>query len=140
MRPSKLIPIFLGGLLFLGFHGCSSPESDPVTPPATPTSNTADDHTDHDHGDHADNDHGPHSTADVDSPMPEMTPGLKELSPDDHDSAMAQHVCPVTGEMLGTMGVPVQVDVNGRSVWICCRGCKDKLLADSDKYLAKLQN
>jgi hypothetical protein len=40
--------------------------------------------------------------------------------------------------MLGTMGPPKKVDVSGRQVWICCDGCQDKLLADPDKYLAKL--
>ena len=138
MRLTKLIPLLLGGLLILGIYGCNSPESDPVTPPATPASDTAEDHADHDHGDHADHDHGDHATADSDSPMAKMMAGLKELSPEDHKSAMAQHMCPVSGEMLGTMGAPEKVDVNGKSVWICCGGCKDKLLADPDKYLAKL--
>jgi Cu(I)/Ag(I) efflux system membrane fusion protein len=128
MQLSTLIPILLGGLLILGIYGCNSPETDPVTPPATPASDTADDHADHDHGDHAD----------ANSPMAKMMPGLKELSPEDHKSAMAQHMCPVSGEMLGTMGAPEKVDVNGKSVWICCDGCKDKLLAGPDKYLAKL--
>jgi Cu(I)/Ag(I) efflux system membrane fusion protein len=107
-----------------------------MTLPATPASETSDDHALHDHGDHADHDHGDH--ADADSLMAKMMPGLKELSPEDHKSAMAQHMCPVSGEMLGTMGAPEKVDVNGTSVWICCDGCKDKLLADPDKYLAKL--
>jgi Cu(I)/Ag(I) efflux system membrane fusion protein len=139
MRLTKFIPFLLGGLLILGIYGCSSPEPDPVTPPATPASDTAEDHADHDHGDHADHDHGDHATADSDSPMAKMMPGLKELSPEDYKSAMAQHMCPVSGEMLGTMGAPEKVDVNGKSVWICCDGCKDKLLADPDKYLAKLK-
>ncbi|QDV82131.1 hypothetical protein [Planctomycetes bacterium TBK1r] len=136
MRLTKFIPFLLGGMLILGIYGCNSPESDPVIQPATPASDTADDHADHDHGDHADHEHGDH--ADADSPMAKMMPGLKELSPEDYKSAMAQHMCPVSGEMLGTMGAPEKVDVNGTSVWICCDGCKDKLLADPDKYLAKL--
>lgn len=139
MRLTKFIPFLLGGLLILGIYGCSSPESDPVTPPATPASDTAEDHADHDHGDHADHDHGDHAAVDADSPMAKMMPGLKELSPEDYKSAMAQHMCPVSGEMLGTMGAPEKVDVNGKSVWICCDGCKDKLLADPEKYLAKLK-
>ena len=129
MRLSKFIPFLLGGMLILGIYGCNSPESDPVTPPVTPASDTAEDHADHDHGDH--------TTADTESPMAKMMAGLKELSPEDHKSAMAQHMCPVSDEMLGTMGAPEKVDVNGNSVWICCDGCKDKLLADPDKYLAK---
>ena len=141
MRLTKFIPFLLGGMLILGIYGCNSPESDPVTPPATPASDTADAHADHDHGDHADHDHADHDHgdhADADSPMAKMMPGLNELSPEDYKSAMAQHMCPVSGEMLGTMGAPEKVDVNGTSVWICCDGCKDKLLADPDKYLAKL--
>ena len=127
MQLKNYIPALLGGLLVFGIYGCSRPESDPATPPATPASDMADDHADHDH-----------AAVDRDSPMAKMMPGLKELSTEDFQSAMAQHMCPVSGEMLGTMGVPEKVDVNGRSVWICCDGCKDKLLADPETYLAKL--
>lgn len=141
MRLTKLLPVLLGGLLVLGLYGCNTPETDPVTLPTTPASETADDHSDHDHdshdhGEHADHDH---AAMDADSPMAKMMPGLKELSPEDYKSAMAQHMCPVSDEMLGTMGAPEKVDVNGKSVWICCDGCKEKLLADPDKYLAKLK-
>ena len=135
MRLPKFLPTLFGGMLILSIHGCNSPVSDPVAPSATPASETAEDHSEHEHSDHADADH---VTADSDSPMAKMMPGLKELSTEDYKSAMAQHMCPVSGEMLGTMGAPEKVDVNGKSVWICCDGCKDKLLADPDKYLAKL--
>ena len=141
MRLTKLLPVLLGGLLVLSLYGCNTPESDSVTPPATPASETADDHSDHDrdshdHGEHADHDQ---AAMDTESPMAKMMPGLKELSAEDSKSAMAQHMCPVSDEMLGTMGAPEKVDVNGKSVWICCDGCKEKLLADPDKYLAKLK-
>ncbi len=134
MRLTKFIPV----LLVFGIAGCNPPEPNPVTPPATPATDTADDHTDHDHEDHAGHDHGDPASVDTDSAMAKMMSGLKELSPEDQESAMAQHLCPVSGEMLGTMGAPEKVDVNGKSVWICCDGCKDKLLAEPDKYLAKL--
>ncbi len=45
----------------------------------------------------------------------------------------------MSGEMLGTMGAPLEVDVKGRQVRICCDGCKDKLVASPDEYLAKLK-
>jgi len=125
----KLLPIVLGSLLIFAIYGCNAPESGPDVPPATPTSEAADDHADHDHGDHA--------TVDGESPMAKMMPGLKELPAEDYESAMAQHMCPVSGEMLGTMGAPKKVEVNGEFVWICCDGCRDKLLADPDKYLTK---
>lgn len=136
MKTTQMFPVILVGMLAIGINGCSSPESDPVTTPATPASDTSDDHADHDHAEH---DHGDHAI-DADSPMAKMMPGLKELSPEDYESAMAQHMCPVSGEMLGTMGAPEEVDVSGKSVWICCDGCKDKLLADPEKYLAKLKS
>jgi hypothetical protein len=71
--------------------------------------------------------------------MDEVKLELAKLSPEDAASAEAQHVCPVSGEMLGTMGAPKKIDVNGTPVWICCDGCKDTLLASPDEYLAKLK-
>ena len=37
------------------------------------------------------------------------------------------------------MGAPIKVDVNGQPVFICCEGCKDKLLSKPEEYLAKLK-
>ncbi len=71
--------------------------------------------------------------------MEAIQKGLADLSPEDRRSATKQHVCPVSGEMLGTMGAPLKVDVDGQQVWICCEGCRDKLLEDPAKYLAKLE-
>jgi len=68
-----------------------------------------------------------------------MKAELAKLSPEDAASAEKQHMCPVTGEMLGTMGAPEKVDVNGRQVWVCCDGCREDLLASPDEYLAKLK-
>lgn len=63
---------------------------------------------------------------------------LPKLSPDDRKLADKQGVCPVSGEKLGSMGEPYKVVVKGRTVFLCCEGCKDDLLANPDKYLAKL--
>lgn len=70
--------------------------------------------------------------------MEKMEKGLAKLSESDRASAMKQHVCPVSGEMLGTMGEPVKLTVNDQEVWICCNGCKKDLLDNPDKYLSKL--
>jgi hypothetical protein len=64
--------------------------------------------------------------------------GLGELAPADRVLALKQRVCPITGQKLGEMGTPVKVDVKGRPVFVCCEGCKDKLLAQPDKFLAKI--
>lgn len=119
-------------------YGCgsTSKEVEETLNPATDTSEEHDGHGDHMHDDHGmHDDHTDHGKAD----MEKMKAELAKLSPEDAASAEKQHFCPVSGEMLGTMGAPVKVDVNGQQVWICCEGCKDKLLANPDEYLAKLQ-
>ena len=141
MRLAKLTTAAVVGLLLLGIYGCNTSEpfgrATVQDEPNTSAGTTGEVVSNHDHGDH---DHGdPSADGQADgASMEEKMSGLKTLSAEDYESAMAQHVCPVSGEMLGTMGTPEKVDVNGKSVWICCEGCKDKLLADPDKYLAEL--
>ncbi len=69
--------------------------------------------------------------------MAKIKNALAKLSPEDAVSAEKQHICPVTKEMLGTMGTPLKVDVKGKSIWICCEGCREELLANADKYIAE---
>lgn len=108
--------------------GCNSNSKD------TPSANGPAATGGHDHEDHAK--HGEAGMTD----MEKLKVELAKLSPEDAASAEKQHICPVSGEMLGTMGAPEKVDVNGQQVWICCAGCKDSLLESPEKYLAKLQN
>jgi YHS domain-containing protein len=68
----------------------------------------------------------------------EITKAMAELSAEDRVLAMKQKVCPVTGEALGSMGVPLKMEVKGQTVFLCCEGCKDKLLGNPDEYLAKI--
>lgn len=50
-----------------------------------------------------------------------------------------QKICPVTRLKLGSMGDPVPVQLASRRVWVCCPACPDKLKAEPDKYLARLE-
>ena len=77
------------------------------------------------------------TAADVASPSG-VPAEFAELAEADRAAAMAQKVCPVSGEALGSMGTPIKVTVDGRDVYLCCAACKDQLLADPRKYLAKL--
>jgi hypothetical protein len=57
--------------------------------------------------------------------------------------AAKQKVCAVTGEPLGSMGTPVPIRVTDsagvdHTVLLCCKSCREELLSDPDKYLAKL--
>lgn len=64
--------------------------------------------------------------------------GLSQLSKTERVSAEKQFRCPVSDELIGAMGKPIKVTVKEQDVWLCCDGCKKKLLANPDEYLAKL--
>jgi hypothetical protein len=82
----------------------------------------------------------PAAEADRESTPPADVPeAFAELSAADQAVALAQKICPVSGEALGGMGTPIKVSVGGRDVFICCESCKEPLLAEPDKYLAKLE-
>jgi YHS domain-containing protein len=49
--------------------------------------------------------------------------------------ANEQQNCPVTGEKLGSMGSPISVSVNGRTIQVCCQGCVSAVRKNPDKYL-----
>jgi len=68
----------------------------------------------------------------------DVTEAMAGLSEADRTAALAQKVCPVSGETLGEMGTPIKVTVKGRDVFLCCPSCRKKIEADPDKYLAKL--
>jgi Cu(I)/Ag(I) efflux system membrane fusion protein len=64
--------------------------------------------------------------------------GLAELSAEDRALAEKQRICPVSGDLLGSMGKPYKVTVKGRTVFLCCDGCEPDIKKDPDKFLAKL--
>jgi len=49
-----------------------------------------------------------------------------------------QKLCLVAEEPLGSMGTPIKLTVKGRDVFLCCEGCRDAVMNDPDKFLAKL--
>jgi len=121
-----LLPIALFAVFI---SGCGSTSTKAPAAPAAPKNSKADkDHSEH----------GDHSKAGKQTPMEKMKVELAKLSPADAAAAEKQHMCPVSGEMLGTMGVPKKIDVKGQSVWVCCDKCKKSFLEEPDKYLAKL--
>ena len=137
MRMFKLTLTAVAVVVFAaGISGCGSseepaPDTSSTSPPAEMGHGEQADHSGHgDHGDHAGGDQ---------SDMEKMKEGLAKLSDEDRAAAEKQHMCPVSNKMLGTMGAPIKVDVNGQDVWICCAGCESTLLDNPDEYLAKLK-
>jgi Cu(I)/Ag(I) efflux system membrane fusion protein len=54
---------------------------------------------------------------------------LAPLSPEKRRLAEAQGYCAVqNGNRLGTMGPPIQVEIAGEPVFLCCEGCKEQAL------------
>ena len=125
----NMLPALVLALSLIAWCGCNSTGGGGTTPPAGQSSADSHDHA----GEAAAQDHGSEATAKVKE-------ALAKLSPEDAAAAEKQHACPVSGAMLGSMGPPPKVDVNGTAVFICCDGCREELLANADKYLAKLKD
>lgn len=121
--------------LTFGIYGCGT-GAKPAPSATAGTPAAADTHADHSHDGHA----AGHDAQAGQSDMEKMMATLASFSPEDRASVMKQHVCPVSGEMLGVMSPPLKVDVNGQQVWICCPDCKQELLDHPDQYLAKLKS
>jgi hypothetical protein len=69
---------------------------------------------------------------------PDELTAIKELPAAEQDLATQQAVCPVSTHHLGSMGKPVKVTAEGRTFYICCDDCNDKVKADPKAVIAKL--
>jgi len=65
--------------------------------------------------------------------------GINKL-PDakDRELALAQKVCPISGEHLGGMGAPLKVSADGKTGFLCCEDCKEDFDKDPKAALAKI--
>lgn len=65
--------------------------------------------------------------------------GINKLAdPKDRELALAQKVCPISGENLGGMGAPIKVVADGKTAFLCCKGCKKDFDKDPKAALAKI--
>jgi hypothetical protein len=112
----------LSAALGAALVGCSAEQkADPGSTTATPSAQSSTAETS--------------QTSDEDA---EVEGALAKLSPEDRALAKAQKTCPVTGELLGSMGVPLKVTAEGREAFVCCEGCVDELKNNFAKYEDKL--
>jgi Cu(I)/Ag(I) efflux system membrane fusion protein len=73
-----------------------------------------------------------------DDPDAKLQAAFAKLSPEDLALIQAQKYCPVLSDnLLGSMGPPVKVIVDGQPVFLCCGGCKQKALDNPQETLAK---
>lgn len=69
----------------------------------------------------------------------EIKAARAELSREDQRLVAAQEFCPVMPDKrLGVMGPPLKVIVKDQPVFLCCKGCRRKALANPEKTLAKV--
>jgi uncharacterized protein (TIGR03000 family) len=65
---------------------------------------------------------------------------LAQLEPADRKVAEEQRFCAVQeGILLGAMGVPVKVMLNGQPVLVCCEGCVKKAQSEPEQTLAQVR-
>jgi Cu(I)/Ag(I) efflux system membrane fusion protein len=71
----------------------------------------------------------------------EVQTALSKLSPEDRKLAEDQYYCPILDTRLGTMDSPPPAVTlkNGRKVFVCCRKCIDKVKADEQGALEKVE-
>ncbi|MBX9680756.1 MAG: hypothetical protein K2X38_18525 [Gemmataceae bacterium] len=63
-----------------------------------------------------------------------------KLSPEDLKLVEAQEYCAVADDSrLGGMGVPIKIMVKDQPVFLCCKGCQRKALAEPDRTLARVE-
>jgi len=62
---------------------------------------------------------------------------LGKLSQSDRKLAESQRYCPMMPDhRLGSMGAPVKIQIAGKPVFLCCKGCRENALADPNETLA----
>lgn len=71
---------------------------------------------------------------------PEVAAELANLPEEDRQLAAKQRICPVADGLLGSMGTPKKLTVEGREVFICCESCEEELRSDPEKYFAKIDS
>ena len=64
---------------------------------------------------------------------------IAKLPPEDQKLALAQRICPVAGEPLGSMGVPIKIELEGQVVFLCCKACVKQARENPGKVLEKLK-
>jgi Cu(I)/Ag(I) efflux system membrane fusion protein len=74
--------------------------------------------------------------------LKEIRKAMEPLSAEDRKLAEAQVICPVTEVRLGSMGMgtPIKLEIEGRTVFICCEGCRDKWVNEPVKYFKILDD
>lgn len=70
----------------------------------------------------------------------EIAEALAAMASEERKLAEQQRFCAVlTESRLGSMGTPIKLSIDGETVFICCKGCTKKALADKAKTLKSVE-
>jgi YHS domain-containing protein len=128
MIPPRLFSCLLFAALAIVVVGCKPPAANKQNPSAPLVSQSE--------KQPADAEASKETAADAST---KSLPGLADLSVEDRQIAEKQHTCPVSGEVLDSMGKPFKVSAEGKTIFLCCEGCLQQFKENPEKYLAKLK-
>jgi hypothetical protein len=116
-------------LALAAFVGCAKPEAETPTDTPAPSSTAPAD--------------GPADAAPAEASAVSLSADelaqIEKLPEADRQAAQDQKVCAISGEHLGSMGVPIKKEVDGKPVFLCCKGCSADFDADPKAALAKVE-
>ena len=75
-----------------------------------------------------------------DNEAEKIAAAMAKLSAEDRKIAMAQRICPIQKNLLGSMEVPIRLVLNGQVVFVCCKGCIKPAQNDPEGTLKELRN
>jgi hypothetical protein len=61
--------------------------------------------------------------------------GIALLPVADQKLALAQRTCIVTGDLLGSDGKPVKVQLRGQTLFVCCQECANEVRANPNEFI-----
>lgn len=83
--------------------------------------------------------HGKETVAKVEK-LKKATAAMAKLPAADQPLAESQMFCPIAkGSRLGSMGTPVKLMLDGKPVFLCCKGCEEDARANAKATLAKVE-
>lgn len=72
--------------------------------------------------------------------LTEASAELAKLPAAERAAAEAQKFCAINNKgLLGSMGAPIKLELDGKPVYLCCSGCTKKAQADPAATLAKVE-
>lgn len=83
--------------------------------------------------------HGP-ATLKMSQQLSEASAVLANFPAKERAAIEAQKYCAIQDKnLLGSMGAPIKLELNGEPVYLCCKGCIAKAKADPNATLAKVK-